>query len=226
MPCRTTACLRLRRGRGRGRSAGRGRARRQRAGRCARTRRLSRPQPANGGGRLLRELTLDVQVVDVDGGRDRDLVRASRSASYSRGHSCSASSSAAARVRAQRRVVVPHPREDVLGREPALRRATSSGSSRSADQRVATPSAYDDSCSVAYIGLRPNAVPASASCRKASEPKGSSTTWWSSSKPALSPSHMPELAEAPRGQSITARQPDVLVIEPAQDVADPGRSSG
>ena len=48
-------------------------------------------------------------------------------------------------------------------------------------------------------------------------------TWWSSSKPALSPSHMPQLAETAGGQPVAGRQADVLGLEPCEDLARRGR---
>ena len=92
---------------------------------------------------------LDVEVVDVDRRRHGHRRCGERVGVVEAGHSCSARISAASRQRLERAVVLEHPREHVLAGEQLGSLANSGGQHALADQRVATPSAYHASWSIA-----------------------------------------------------------------------------
>ena len=77
-------------------------------------------EAADRGGRLLGEVPLDVQVVDVDRRRDRDLVAAKPVGVVQARPGVLRQDLGGRPMGAQPAVVLPHPREDVLRREEPL----------------------------------------------------------------------------------------------------------
>ena len=99
----------------------------------------------------------------------------------------------------------------------------SSGRSRSADQRVATPSAYDDSWSVAYSGLPlevGGAVLDVASERRRVHRQLEHVVEQLPAGTVAEP-HA-ELPEPAGGQALARVEQERLVVESSMDVADPG----
>ena len=181
-------------------------------------------QAADLRGRLLGERPLDVHVLDVDRRRRRHLVRGQPVRVVETRPVALGQQLGRLAERRERAVVLEHPWVHVLageergivgvlGREQPLGRPA-----RRAAVRVAR---LVDRARRAGCGRTPSS--SSTSCRNIGEPNGSSSDVVELLGAVAHAEDVAELPEAPAGEPVAGREPNVLGLEPARGSRAPAR---